>query len=273
LNFIKRNKFFWKQWKMVIGYFLYCFLLFFLFIIAPFYLWSTAGIQERGITSIRGSSMMPTIQDNSIMYVQPVQYERGEVVVVRCPEIMEYPITTNLALLKRIVGLPGETIEIVEEGILIDGVLLDEPYAADQTKTLSDDNDINEIILSDNEYFLLGDNRADSFDSRHVGAIHSADFLYGLTTTPNAHTHKLMFAFGAVAIVNTAIVLGMSLNLFFFLTREAIVSEPTSIVVSIKESNPDKEHKPQPMSERRRRKQKNLLKKQKQLMTSKKKKK
>lgn len=174
------------------SYITICVALFIGLIITPIILWMYSGIENRGITSVRGSSMDPTIVNNAILYVQPTKFERGEIVVAKCPENDNYTSVKNVALLKRIVGLPGEIVEITADGVLIDGQLFHEEYTLNQDKTLLETNDITEIILSDNEYFLLGDNREESFDSRNVGAFHSSQFLYGLTLEPNDYTFKLI---------------------------------------------------------------------------------
>lgn len=205
---------------MLLGYILLCVLIVAAGTIIPIQLWATSSIESRGITSVRGDSMIPNINNNDVLYVQPVQFERGEIVVAKSPRSDNYSHMTGTALLKRIVGLPGEIVEITDEGVLIDGELLDEPYTDTQNKTKQDMNVYTEIILSDNEYYLLGDNRENSFDSRHVGAVHSSSFLYGLTVEPNETTHKIwnkMIVFGICDIV--AMILVMFI-LLFVLTKE-----------------------------------------------------
>jgi signal peptidase I len=187
-----------------------------LFTIVPAYCWMTAGLKWIGITSIRGNSMSPTIVNNDIMYVQPVEYERGAIVVALCPNSKEYVSTSNAPLLKRIIGLPGETIELTKDGVLINGELLQEEYVQNVEKTFLESNNVNELILSDHEYFLMGDNRVSSFDSRHVGPFHRSGFLYGLTTEPNEYTFSLWIMAACVCICNVlAIVLLPNLILIF----------------------------------------------------------
>lgn len=157
-------------------------------------------IEQRGVTSIRGDSMLPSIRDNQILYTQPVQFERGEIVAVLSPNHEKWYSVENLSLLKRIVGLPGEHVEITKDGVKIDGELLVEPYTDSVFSSLLETNDVNEVVLAENEYFLLGDNRKISFDSRHVGPIHKMNFLYGLTTTPNQNTYKLLCTYVLIEI-------------------------------------------------------------------------
>jgi signal peptidase I len=121
--------------------------------------------------SVRGASMEPTYLDREYLIIDEVSYRfrepvRGEVVVFRYPEDpREY-------FIKRIIGLPGETV-IIERGLVrIEskdwprGRTLEEPYVAGE-KTLGN----HRVTLADDQYFLLGDNRGASLDSRMFGPI------------------------------------------------------------------------------------------------------
>ncbi len=191
-----------------------------LFMFIPLYLWLTSGMMNIGITSIRGDSMQPTFSNGQILYVQPAKCERGEIIVVNCQNTGDYNVN-GISLLKRIVGMPGELIEIVEEGVLIDNQLLDESnYIANQNQTLQESNDVQEVLLSDYEYFVIGDNRKDSFDSRHIGPVHSKDFLYGLTTEPNEYTFKIIKNVVFIVFINTCMIIGMNLLLLHLFTKK-----------------------------------------------------
>jgi signal peptidase I len=204
----------------LIAYILICVVIVFACSIIPFNIWRNMDIESRGITSIRGNSMTPTIKNNDILFVQPTKFERGEIVVARCPSSKEYSAATNIALLKRIVGLPGETIELTKDGVLINGKLLEEEYTNNVEFTFQKSNDVNEIILSDNEYFLIGDNRENSFDSRHVGAVHASNFLYGLTLKPNDYTMTLYFWFGIAIFANLLAIVVLPILFFLILTHQ-----------------------------------------------------
>ena len=82
--------------------------------------------------------------------------ERGDIV------IFKYPDDEKVDYLKRIIGLPGETVEIASGKVYIDGELLDEPYL-DEEPT----GDFGPYQVPEDSYFMLGDNRAVSKDSRH----------------------------------------------------------------------------------------------------------
>jgi len=116
--------------------------------------------------SVKGQSMEPNFHNNDYLLVDKLSYrftepKRGEVIVFRAPDGVSYYI-------KRIIGLPGETIEINNNSIVIfnkefpNGLQLHEKYLPDDDLTLNN----MKIVLKENEYFVLGDNREASFDSR-----------------------------------------------------------------------------------------------------------
>lgn len=121
---------------------------------------------------VRGASMEPTFENKDYIFIDKISYrfqdpKRGEVIVFR------FPGNTSQFFIKRIVGLPGETIKIKNNEVFIyndqnpEGFVFDESnYLGKNQKTLGD------ILmkLDDNDYFLLGDNRLQSSDSRQWGA-------------------------------------------------------------------------------------------------------
>ncbi|MDE6713227.1 MAG: signal peptidase I [Lachnospiraceae bacterium] len=123
-------------------------------------------------TTVSGSSMEPMIHDGDSLIVDKITYrfrdpERFDIIVFP----FEYQQDTYY--IKRIIGLPGESVRIDENGnIYINGEILVENYGAE----VIDDpgNAYNEIILGEGQYFVLGDNRNNSSDSRNpaVGLIH-----------------------------------------------------------------------------------------------------
>lgn len=120
---------------------------------------------------VDGNSMEPNFHDKEYLIVDKVSYrfkkpERGAVVVFR------YPKNPSSSYIKRVVGLPGETIEIKDNQIRVNDVLLDEAYVSFQTETLIK-NETGELKLElgDNQYFVMGDNRQHSSDSREWGVL------------------------------------------------------------------------------------------------------
>lgn len=121
---------------------------------------------------VHGESMDPTFDDGQYLIVDELSYhighpQRGDVAIIR------YPQNPKIFFIKRVIGLPGETISISGQTVTItnsehpEGFTLDEPYIEfpsfnNLTKKLSDD-----------EYFVMGDNRAKSSDSRIWGTVPS----------------------------------------------------------------------------------------------------
>lgn len=119
---------------------------------------------------VSGASMNPTFQDRQYLIVDELSYhindpERGDVAIFR------YPKNPEQYFIKRVIGLPGETLVDNEGQITIknkDGEIiktLDEPYVAFPKKENV------EYTLGNREYFMMGDNRAGSFDSRVWGPV------------------------------------------------------------------------------------------------------
>ncbi|MBD5456057.1 MAG: signal peptidase I [Lachnospiraceae bacterium] len=128
-------------------------------------------------TKVSGSSMEPTLSDGDNLIVDKISYRFSE------PErfdIIVFPFRykEKTYYIKRIIGLPGETVYIDEEGnIYIDGEILEENYGKE---TILDSGRAYEpITLGPNEYFVMGDNRNNSSDSRDpvVGNIYRNEFI------------------------------------------------------------------------------------------------
>lgn len=126
---------------------------------------------------VNGQSMVPTFQSGEYVLTDKVSYKtrnpiRGEVVVIHAPEAAHCPQGTGCDFIKRIIGLPGETIEVVDNSIKVDGVALHEPYIPSDYETLPGKFTQNgPITLGPDEYFVCGDNRPYSADSRAWGPV------------------------------------------------------------------------------------------------------
>lgn len=119
---------------------------------------------------IDGPSMQPSFEPGQFVLVSRVHYlfgepQRGEVVVFNAPGSRP----DDPPLIKRLIGLPGETLELRDGQVYIDDVLLDEPYLR-ETCTQARCSD-RVVELGEDEYFLMGDNRNNSRDSRAFGAV------------------------------------------------------------------------------------------------------
>ena len=113
----------------------------------------------------RFSSIVPFWQaeEDSVRYaIHPP--ERGEVIVFEFPDVI--PSNPKRDFVKRVIGLPGETIEVKDGVPFVDGVVLEEPYL-----TTKDGSNGRKVELGAGEYYVIGDNRAHSNDSRRWGAV------------------------------------------------------------------------------------------------------
>lgn len=118
---------------------------------------------------VDGSSMNPTLTDGDNLWVDKLSYTFGD--PKRFDVVIFYPNgNENVTYVKRIIGLPGETVTMDHDGkIYINGQLLNENYALDEPFIISNLGILsgeNEIVLGEDEYFVLGDNRNNSMDSR-----------------------------------------------------------------------------------------------------------
>ena len=119
---------------------------------------------------VNGASMDPTLNDKDIMLLDEISYRfsdiaRFDIVVVK--EEDEY-------LIKRVIGLPGETVEYKNDKLYIDGKYVKEDFKHKETFDFS-------TTLGKDEYFIMGDNRTNSTDSRVFGPI-SRDKIMGKTS-------------------------------------------------------------------------------------------
>ena len=121
---------------------------------------------------VKGSSMEPSFQNNEYIITDKLSYrfgnpQRGDVVIFKAP------INPDVDYIKRIIGLPGEKVKISQSKVYIDDKLLDEPYLEEITP-LFPGGFVQEGITIDipiDHYFVMGDNRPHSSDSREFGPI------------------------------------------------------------------------------------------------------
>ncbi|MBU0732008.1 signal peptidase I [Patescibacteria group bacterium] len=127
------------------------------FLIQPFY--------------VKGASMEPNFFDYEYLIIDEISYRfndpaRGEVIVLKDPR------NTNQYFIKRIIGLPGETVEVDNGEIKVNGEKLDE----ENYLNVMTGGDIS-VTLGDEQFFILGDNRSASLDSRVFGPIDEKEII------------------------------------------------------------------------------------------------
>jgi signal peptidase I len=123
--------------------------------------------------AVRGNSMEPNFHSGQVVLVDRISLmasgiKRGDVVAAKFPAD---PKRTKL--IKRVIGLPGETIKIKENRYYVNGETLQEPYAITEGEPPYDQ--LASVTLGENEYYLSGDNRPGSSDSRLWGAVERSD--------------------------------------------------------------------------------------------------
>ncbi len=132
---------------------------------------------------VEGSSMLPNFVDKEYLLAEKLNYligspRRGDVVIFR------YPKNPTTNFIKRVIALPGETVEIEDSKIKIinsehtDGIYLDESiYLASNIKTLTSTREKFTMTLGPDEYFVMGDNREHSSDSREWGKLPKSNII------------------------------------------------------------------------------------------------
>jgi len=123
---------------------------------------------------VEGTSMQPHLVDQERIFVNRFIYrfaeiERGDVVV------FWYPRDAQKSFIKRVVGIPGDDVEIRYGSVYINGEKIQEPYLRPEFR---DRESFGKVIVPQNQYFVLGDHRSSSNDSRNWGFVPS-ELIYG----------------------------------------------------------------------------------------------
>jgi len=126
--------------------------------------------------NVVGRSMMPTLYDSQHYLLNRWIYhvhapQRSDVVVLRDP-------SDNGFSVKRVVAAPGDSIYLKDGNVYLNGCKLDEPYLAPHTPTFTDSKFKDQLVLcGKDQYFLMGDNRLNSIDSRTYGPVPRRNIL------------------------------------------------------------------------------------------------
>jgi signal peptidase I len=123
---------------------------------------------------VEGTSMLPRLEDSDRLFINKFVYhfaaiERGDVVVFR------YPRDPEKSYIKRVVALPGDRLRIDRGNVWLNGKLLPEDYVPEEYR---DSRSMAEIVVPEGEYFMMGDHRSISSDSREFGPV-ERDLIYG----------------------------------------------------------------------------------------------
>lgn len=157
-----------SKMKEIIGLVIYCIIV----VVIMFFVIKFVGQR----TIVIGDSMNPTLHENENLITDKITYrfkepKRFDIIV------FPYKDNTSKLLIKRIIGMPGETVQIKNGRVYINDHELNETYG----NAIMNDGGVaaNAIILGEDEYFVLGDNRNNSQDSRFasVGNIHRSDII------------------------------------------------------------------------------------------------
>lgn len=127
--------------------------------------------------NVDGTSMEPNLHNGELILVDKWTYlfrppARGDVIVFIAPP---HP---DMDYVKRVIGIPGDVITVNNTTVIVDGVTLNEPYVSPQNQgNLFANKKIQNMVVPPNDYFVLGDNRAVSSDSRDWGFVPKANII------------------------------------------------------------------------------------------------
>lgn len=136
---------------------------------------------------VNGTSMYPTLQDKEFMILNKISLKQGinrfDIVVVQ---------ENNKYIIKRVIGLPGESVMYKDNKLYINGKVIEDNYSKTTT------NDFDNVVLGENEYFVMGDNRAVSSDSRIIGPVNIKNI--------KGKTNLIIFPFNKMGTVEWKII-------------------------------------------------------------------
>jgi signal peptidase I len=123
---------------------------------------------------VEGTSMLPMLEDQDRLFINKIAYrvgdiQRGDVVV------FQYPRDHAKSYIKRVIALPGDKLRIEDGRVIVNGSRLKEPYVPNR---FADDRSQPEMVLPPHEYFVMGDHRSISSDSREFGPV-ERNLIYG----------------------------------------------------------------------------------------------
>ncbi|WP_263410036.1 signal peptidase I [Terriglobus tenax] len=123
---------------------------------------------------VEGTSMLPRLEDQDRLFINKIAYRvgqihRGDVVV------FNYPRDPSKSYIKRVIALPGDTLEIRHGRVYVNGYMVPEPYVPARYR---DERSLSQQMIDPGQYWVMGDHRSVSSDSRDFGAV-DRKFIYG----------------------------------------------------------------------------------------------
>ena len=150
---------------------------------------------------VEGSSMVPRLTEGEYLLVNKMVYWQvpvlggGDGYLIHPPQrqdvvIFKYPADPERSFVKRVIGIPGDTVSIVEGTVFLNGATLDEPYV-----TRPDGTSMETITVPPESYFVLGDNRRASDDSRNWGVVPAENIIGSAWVSywPPSHLRQLFY--------------------------------------------------------------------------------
>lgn len=165
------------------------------------------------LSSVEGSSMEPTLHDGQYIFPEKGTVKRGDIITTRICEEGQ----TDKIVVKRVIGIPGDKIKITKEGVFVNEEMISEEYVSQELKKFTYlENGYNDIVLAKNEYYIMGDNREDSYDSRFFGPVEEQNLIYRQFEKTTKYFWRMILLLCGIALV---------IGIIFSLTESALMEE------------------------------------------------
>ncbi len=126
------------------------------------------------VTQVVGDSMSPTLENQEVLVLNKAKYHFSN---IKRGDIIAFTYEDTKYLIKRVIGLPGEYVSIKDNKVYIDGYYYVEDYLKDVSVSDFELTDLGYSKIPDDMYFVLGDNRDNSLDSRKIGLVKKSDVI------------------------------------------------------------------------------------------------
>jgi signal peptidase I len=123
---------------------------------------------------VEGTSMLPMLEDQDRLFINKIAYRMGDIHIGDVVVFL-YPRDHSKSYIKRVIALPGDRLRIERGQVFVNGLPLPEPYVPNR---FTDDRSQPEVVLPPHDYFVMGDHRSISSDSREFGPV-DRSLIYG----------------------------------------------------------------------------------------------